>query len=87
MHRQIGREIADRGTDILITVGEMAGEIAEGAREGGMRPDRISVTAGHAEAAKSLFKSCPRDSIVLLKGSRKARMEDVLRCFTTCSTR
>ena len=42
-HREVGRVLASHAPDLLITVGELAAYMAEGAREGGLPEDRILV--------------------------------------------
>ena len=86
-HRMIGRSIAGKNIDYLITMGQMALHTQEGAMEFGMDKERVMSAAGHEHAAMLLEKLSAEDTVVLLKGSRNSRMEEVLKCFTTCSTR
>ncbi|MDD4956654.1 MAG: UDP-N-acetylmuramoyl-tripeptide--D-alanyl-D-alanine ligase [Candidatus Omnitrophica bacterium] len=83
MHSEVGENVAARKVDFLITVGKEAGYIAEGARVGGMAPDRVFAVPGHADAARTLMELGGGRNIVLVKGSRGARMEEVIKCFTT----
>ncbi|TLY22751.1 MAG: UDP-N-acetylmuramoyl-tripeptide--D-alanyl-D-alanine ligase [Nitrospirae bacterium] len=78
IHRDIGEELARQGTDYLLTVGELAAEIAAGARRAGMPDDRMIVTQEHAALAERLQGILREGDVVLLKGSRGARMERVL---------
>ena len=75
-HRSVGEAAAHAGIDLLITVGEEAGMIAEAAREQGMI--KIFPVADADSAAELLAKSARAGDIVLIKGSRSARMERVL---------
>ncbi|TLY23068.1 MAG: UDP-N-acetylmuramoyl-tripeptide--D-alanyl-D-alanine ligase [Nitrospirae bacterium] len=82
IHRDIGEELARQGTDYLLTVGDLAAEIAAGAREAGMPADRVIVTQEHAALAERLKGILRAGDVVLLKGSRGARMERVLEELT-----
>ncbi len=78
IHRDIGEELARQGTDYLLTVGDLAAEIAAGARGVGMPVDRVIVTHEHAALAERLKDILRAGDVVLLKGSRGTRMERVL---------
>src|SRR2546425_308675 len=78
IHRDIGEELARQGTDYLLTVGDLAAEIAAGARGAGMPVDRVIVTQEHAALAERLKDILRAGDVVLLKGSRGTRMECVL---------
>ena len=82
IHRDIGEELARQGTDYLLTVGDLAAEIAAGARGAGMPVDRVIVTQEHAALAERLKGILREGDVVLLKGSRGARMERVLEELT-----
>src|SRR5207253_4875970 len=41
IHRDLGEELARQGTDYLLTVGDLAAEIAAGARGAGMPADHV----------------------------------------------
>ena len=72
---------AGRLADILITVGSEASAIADAAREAGM--SRIHEVDEPASAARMLGSLAKPNDIVLVKGSRSARMESVLQLFET----
>lgn len=71
---------AAKWADILITVGPEAVQIAESARTGGMT--RIHETADTESAARMLSQLTKEGDIVLIKGSRSARMETIIRSLT-----
>ncbi|AKX93589.1 UDP-N-acetylmuramoyl-tripeptide--D-alanyl-D-alanine ligase [Neomoorella thermoacetica] len=77
LHRRVGRFAAARGLYRLITVGELAGEIAAGALEAGMPADQVFACLTHEEAAGHL-RGLGHGDVVLFKGSRLTGMEKVL---------
>jgi UDP-N-acetylmuramoyl-tripeptide--D-alanyl-D-alanine ligase len=78
IHRDVGRRIGTMGLSRLITLGEMAAEIAEGAREAGMAAAEVSSAASHEEAAELLRRNWPKGAWILVKGSRSMAMERIL---------
>jgi UDP-N-acetylmuramoyl-tripeptide--D-alanyl-D-alanine ligase len=86
-HRMIGRSIVGNGVDFLITLGSKARHIAEGALESGMEKSRVLCAASHEDAAEMVRQTADPGTVILLKGSRATRMEEVLKCFTTSCIR
>jgi UDP-N-acetylmuramoyl-tripeptide--D-alanyl-D-alanine ligase len=78
-HREVGENAATLGVDRLITIGDVAELIAEGARTAGL--DRVSPVRSTAEAAKLLGEIAEPGDLVLIKGSRAARTEQVIEKF------
>jgi UDP-N-acetylmuramoyl-tripeptide--D-alanyl-D-alanine ligase len=77
-HRDLGRQVAELGYAGLIALGAHAAELAAGARDSGLPPERIFLTQDPAAAAaRVLAWSQPRDWI-LIKASRALRLERVL---------
>ena len=76
-HREIGRELPALA-DYLLVTGVLAGEIANAALITGMKPDHVMTAKDHAELADRLRAVAKSGDVVLLKGSRGARMEKVL---------
>lgn len=85
-HRELGKNIAGRGIDYLVAMGDFADDVVKGASTGGMDGERIFVAATHTDAASFLTKIPGKSKIILLKGSRNSKMEEVLKCFTTSCT-
>src|SRR5215468_241808 len=78
-HREIGETAATLGVDQLITIGDAAKLIAEAARSAGL--DNVLSARSTAEAARLLGEIAEPGDLVLIKGSRAARMEEVIEKF------
>lgn len=78
-HREIGEAAATLGVDQLITIGDAAELIAEGARTAGL--DKVSSARSTSEAARLLREMAEPGDLVLIKGSRAARTEEVIEQF------
>jgi UDP-N-acetylmuramoyl-tripeptide--D-alanyl-D-alanine ligase len=75
LHRELGREVAARGIDVLVTVGGMASSIADGARAGGMAWSQVQCVDDQSAALDLLLRVLrPRDR-VLLKASRSVGLD------------
>lgn len=77
-HREVGQEAAALAVDCLVAVGDLAREIAEGARGSGLPPERIFCCAGNEEAACVLGGLLREGDVVLVKGSRGMKMEEII---------
>jgi UDP-N-acetylmuramoyl-tripeptide--D-alanyl-D-alanine ligase len=78
LHREVGRAAAGFGLALLVTVGEPAAAIAEGAREAGLDSSRIAHCERCQEAANTVGARAAPDSFILVKASRGARLEQVV---------
>ena len=78
-HREVGEAAAAFGVDELIAVGETGAEIARAAQKAGLEKS-VSVAAAE-DAAQLLAKTAAPGDLILVKGSRSARMERVLEAF------
>ena len=78
-HREVGETAATLGVDQLITIGDVAEAIAKGARTAGL--DKVSSAGSTGEAAKLLSEIAKPGDLVLIKGSRAARTEEVIEQF------
>jgi UDP-N-acetylmuramoyl-tripeptide--D-alanyl-D-alanine ligase len=77
-HRAVGAAAARAAVDGLIAVGDHAADTAAGALEIGFAPDRAETFATAGAAAARLAGMVARGDVVLVKGSRGARMEEVV---------
>ncbi len=75
-HRRLGIYVAGQGLDLLVTMGAFAGVVAEAAREAGLAG--VWEADGPKEAARILFDFGRQGDFVLIKGSRVARMEELV---------
>lgn len=78
MHETVGAHAAACELEALLVGGEFARELAEGARRGGMDPQRIVPFEENAQAVEWLKHNARANDVVLLKGSRKYKLEEVL---------
>lgn len=79
LHKCVGRSYA-KGTDLLITVGENARAISDGARENGMDASRIVELPAESPAAiaDAIRKVLHDGDTVLFKASRRVALENVV---------
>ncbi len=78
-HRKVGRKVEELKINWLITVGELAREIAGAIKSSKIKKWSFDNTW---EAASFLRKALPGKSVVLVKGSRGSRMERVVKAIT-----
>ncbi|MDD2211527.1 MAG: UDP-N-acetylmuramoyl-tripeptide--D-alanyl-D-alanine ligase [Desulfitobacteriaceae bacterium] len=79
-HREVGATAAKLGISRLITVGQMAGDIARGAQNAGFPDQSIETCASLEEAAGKAIKileGLESGAWVLIKGSRGMKMEEI----------
>lgn len=80
-HREVGRAVPG-AADLLITVGERARSIADGAREAGMDEQAIVVCQTNDDASACLLAAAQPGDAILIKGSRGMKMEDIVVALT-----
>src|SRR5207253_4948419 len=78
-HREVGETAAALKVDHLIAIGNVAATIAEAARRAGLQ--NSSTVASTAEAAELLGELAAPGDLILIKGSRLARTEQVIEAF------
>jgi UDP-N-acetylmuramoyl-tripeptide--D-alanyl-D-alanine ligase len=78
-HREVGETAAALKIDHLIAIGNVAATIAESAKQAGL--ENSSTVASTAEAAELLAELAVPGDLVLIKGSRLARTEQVIEAF------
>ncbi len=78
-HREVGETAATLRIDRLVAVGDIGAQIGEAARRAGLAD--VCLAGTPAEAAALLRDTVVPGDLVLVKGSRSARMEEVLEEF------
>ena len=76
LHREVGR-LAASCIDRLYLLGEMAGQVADGARAEGMAAGSILIAGSHEEILADLLRLAVPGDHILVKGSRGMRMERI----------
>lgn len=77
-HFQAGKDVAEWGWDILVTVGSLAEVMAEGAAAAGLPKDRIFSFPNSQTAAQAVGAILHKKDLVLVKGSRGVGMEAII---------
>ncbi|MGF7185069.1 UDP-N-acetylmuramoyl-tripeptide--D-alanyl-D-alanine ligase [Desulfitispora alkaliphila] len=77
-HREVGNFTSKCQIDLLVTVGDMAKLIAEGAVDAGMQKEDIFALEDNEQAIAVLKKYLNLGDIVLVKGSRGMKMEKIV---------
>jgi UDP-N-acetylmuramoyl-tripeptide--D-alanyl-D-alanine ligase len=78
-HREVGETAAALKVDHLIAIGNVAAIIADAAKRAGL--EKSSIVTSTAEAAELLAEVAAPGDLVLIKGSRLARTEQVIEAF------
>jgi len=80
-HREIGELAASLRLAGLITVGDLGHHVAEGAVgvKPGMGSGHVMEAADNAEAAALMLERVSLGDVVLVKGSRAMKMEEIVR--------
>jgi len=77
-HHELGQEITLSHVDHLVTVGPLASLVAESAKKNSRHPLQIGKFDTHAEAVNYLLRNVKKGDCLLIKGSRGAKMENVI---------
>jgi len=78
LHKEIGNIVFDCGVDILITLGKLSKWIARGAKEKGLRNSSVKDFQDKKKAMEFLNEILKDGDLVLVKGSRKMKLEDLV---------
>ena len=77
LHERVGAHAAQR-VDMLLVSGEHAADLTRGAQRGGLSERQIVQIATNSQAARWLREHARADDVVLLKGSRKYKLEEIV---------
>lgn len=86
-HRSLGEGMAQKAIDVVVTVGSLMKEFLAGLHS---VPDHRPVTYGfdtNDEAKEFLKTFLKSGDLVLFKGSRAMKLEEIIQCFTPSSIR
>ncbi|MDP9023881.1 MAG: UDP-N-acetylmuramoyl-tripeptide--D-alanyl-D-alanine ligase [Candidatus Eremiobacteraeota bacterium] len=78
LHRRVGAHVAAVNVDLALFGGDFADELAAGATRAGLSSERISQFVTNADAAAWLRANGRKGDVVLLKGSRKYKLEEIV---------
>lgn len=78
-HEKMGERLAQNHVDIVVTVGELAANIAKRASICGI--DKVVACSDHEEAQDVLNKLLEPGDTILIKGSRGMKMENIIKMF------
>ena len=78
LHRSCGREAAKAGAALIVGVQGEARSVLEGAREAGVEESRLRFAANSEEAGEIVASTVRSGDVVLVKGSRGVKLEQVL---------
>ncbi|PKM89487.1 MAG: UDP-N-acetylmuramoyl-tripeptide--D-alanyl-D-alanine ligase [Firmicutes bacterium HGW-Firmicutes-12] len=76
-HILVGKKAKETGTAYLITVGDKARLIANGALKAGMKEENIHICYDNIQALDILKKIIQPNDVLLIKGSRGVKMEEI----------
>ena len=77
LHREVGAFAAQRGLELLVSYGELAKNIADGAEDGGVLVKRCD-SADADCAASILLSELAKGDLLLVKASRSMKAENVI---------
>jgi UDP-N-acetylmuramoyl-tripeptide--D-alanyl-D-alanine ligase len=81
LHGDIGRMIGETGVAKVFLRGQFAGAVAQGAMKKGLRNEQIHIELSPEEIAESLKRGLREGDWVLVKGSRRMKMEDIVQAI------
>jgi UDP-N-acetylmuramoyl-tripeptide--D-alanyl-D-alanine ligase len=81
-HREMGRDVAGNGFSLLFVWGEMSAHIADGAIRAGMGAGSVLTFEKKDDLIKALHENIKKGDVVLVKGSRSMKMEEVAGAIT-----
>ena len=81
MHEEVGQFMAEMGISRIFLKGDLVRSMAVGAERGGLSRDRIVFPATPEVVADELSSSLRRGDWILVKGSRRMRMEDFVKAI------
>ena len=84
LHKEVGAKVADANIDVLWAVGPLSRFVAEEAIANGMPRENILSCETSEEMCSFVASQLRKDDTVLIKGSRRMKLECVLRQIENC---
>lgn len=81
-HRKVGEKVAESNIEVLITIGEKAKEVINGALSKGMNKEQIYSFKDNEDAISKISSILAPNDVVLVKGSRMMKLEEVVDYLT-----
>jgi len=82
-HEEIGRSLADTGVNKVYLRGDFARVTAKGAMKRGMKSDQVLIDLSTEETVAHLKACLKTGDWVLVKGSRKMKMEEIVQAIVS----
>jgi UDP-N-acetylmuramoyl-tripeptide--D-alanyl-D-alanine ligase len=76
-HRKVGEKAAESKIEVLIAIGDKAKEVIKGALSKGMSKDQIYSFKDNKEAISKISSILLSNDVVLIKGSRIMKLEEI----------
>lgn len=77
-HIEVGNKVYDCGVNLLVTVGKLSKWIAQGAKEAGLKNCSVISFEDKKKATEFLSENLKEGDLVLVKGSRKLKLEELV---------
>jgi len=77
-HEQIGKRVSELSIDFLLAMGEEASVVVESAIRHGLPTEKARIVESHSEAISLLRQMIQNGDWILVKGSRKMAMEEIV---------
>ena len=77
-HEQIGERVSELSIDFLLVMGEEASVVVESAIRHGLPTEKARIVESHSEAVSLLRQMIQNGDWILVKGSRKMAMEEIV---------
>ena len=78
MHKNVGKNVYENKIDILVTVGNMAKYIRDGAKQLGMKEENIYSFDNNVECGNFLREFLARDDAIIFKASNGMRLYEII---------
>jgi UDP-N-acetylmuramoyl-tripeptide--D-alanyl-D-alanine ligase len=78
LHARVGSHAAATNVDVMLVGGEFAAQLASGASRAGLSSERIVPFSTNADAARWVREHARAGDAVLLKGSRRYKLEEIV---------